>query len=152
MSDPLDFPSLTPRFALPLLFAGQAQKEFTVNEALSLCDSLLHGAIEGEAAAPPATPGEGECWRVGAAPSGEWAGHAGDIACLQAGSWLFVTPRDGLRLLDRSRGQMIFYRDGWNAPDAPALPGGGATIDVEARTVINGIVAVLRQAGVLPAG
>lgn len=151
MSDPLDFPSLTPRFALPLLFAGQAQKEFTVNEALSLCDSLLHGAIEGEASSPPVAPGEGQCWLVGPSPSGDWSGHAGAIACLQAGSWLFIAPRDGLRLLDRSSGQLLFYRDGWNAPAAPALPSGGATIDVEARTVINGIVAVLRQAGVLPA-
>lgn len=151
MSDPLDFPSLTPRFALPLLFAGQAQKEFTVNEALSLCDSLLHGAIEEETATPPTTSEEGQCWLVAASPGGEWAGRAGQIACRQAGSWLFVAPRDGLRLLDRSRGQMLFYRDGWNAPEAPALPSGGATIDVEARTVINGIVAVLKQAGVLPA-
>lgn len=30
MPEPLDFTARTPRFSLPMLFAGQAQKEFTV--------------------------------------------------------------------------------------------------------------------------
>ncbi len=43
MSDPVQFEGATPRFALPLLFAGQAQKEFFVNEALLRADMVLHG-------------------------------------------------------------------------------------------------------------
>ena len=36
----------TPRWALPQLFAGQAQKEVFHNEALARIDMLLHGHAE----------------------------------------------------------------------------------------------------------
>jgi hypothetical protein len=35
MSDPLTFENSSPRFGLPFLYVGQAQKEFYVNEALA---------------------------------------------------------------------------------------------------------------------
>ncbi len=62
MSDPIVFETATAKFELPLLFAGQAQKEFFVNEALSRADLLLHCAIEGETAAPPPAPQAGQVW------------------------------------------------------------------------------------------
>ena len=151
MPDPIIFDSTSPRFALPLLFAGQAQKEAFVNEAHALTDALLHCAIEGEAAAPPATPLEGTNWLVAVAPTGAWAGQAGKIACRQAGNWLFVAPRDGMILLDRANGQQRRYFAGWLSPAAPAVPSGGSTIDAEARTAISALVAALRTAGVFAA-
>ncbi|KPL68943.1 hypothetical protein SZ64_13035 [Erythrobacter sp. SG61-1L] len=150
MPDPISFTSTSPRFALPLLFAGQAQKEFHVNEAHVLIDALLHPAVEGEAGAPPAAPDPGECWLIGAAPSGAWAGHAGELACWSAGAWIFAPPRDGMRLLDRSTGQTMPYLGGWNRPAAPALPTGGTTVDTQARTAIAGLIAALVDAGILP--
>jgi hypothetical protein len=149
MSDPLTFDSATARFLLPLLFAGQSQKEFTVNEALALTDALLHCAIEGQADDPPASPTDGTAWLVGAAPTGEWAGQAGKLALRQLGNWLFVGPRDGLRVLDRSTGQDIRYAGGWLAPTAPAAPSGGATVDAEARTAIADLIDGLIDAGIL---
>ena len=71
MSDPITFASASPRLGLPLLFAGQSQKEFFVNEAHALVDALLHAAVEGEADAPPSAAEEGECWLVGDAPSAD---------------------------------------------------------------------------------
>lgn len=152
MSDPIAFSSLSPRFGLPLLYAGQAQKELHVNEAHALTDALLHAVVEGEASTPPTDPADGQVWLVGASPGGAWAGHSGKLACRQSGQWLFVTPRDGLRLHSRALGQEIRYLSEWIAPDRPAAPSGGSTIDAEARTAIAAILASLEQAGIIPPG
>ena len=151
MTDPLSFTSATPRLALPLLFAGQAQKEFYVNEAHARIDALLHAAVEGEIDEPPAAPVEGDCWLIGSDPTEAWASHAGELACYEAGTWIFIAPRDGMRLLDRPTGQVKLYRGGWAAPAAPTIPSGGITIDAEARAAIAALIAALSSAGVLPA-
>ena len=150
MSDPLVFDTASPRFALPLLFAGQAQKEAFVNEAHALTDALLHCAIEGVASTPPVSPANGANWLVGVSPTGAWAGQAGKIACRQAGNWLFVAPLDGMHVLDKSNGQAKLFRGTWQSPVAPASPSGGSTVDAQARTAIDAIVAALRQAGIFP--
>lgn len=151
MSEPLVFVSHSSRYSLPLLFAGQAQKEFTVNEALCRADSLLHPAVEGEENAPPAEPVEGQCWLIGAAPTGAWAGKAGQLACFQVGSWLYTAPRDGMQILDRATEQRISFMGTWKRPNAPSAPTGGTTVDAEARTAINDLIAGLVEAGILRA-
>lgn len=149
MPDPL-FDSRTPRFDMPLLFAGQAQKEGYVNEATARIDALLHGAIEAETATPPVAPGDGLCWLVGSSPTGDWSGQAGKIAARQAGNWLFFTPRDGMKLLNRATGQDIRYKTGWQVAARPVAPTGGTTIDSEARSAIAAILASLTTAGIVP--
>ena len=129
MPDPITFDTISPRYALPLLFTGQAQKEAFVNEAHALTDALIHCAIEGTAAAPPGSPVEGTNWLVGISPTAAWAGQTGKIACRQAGNWLFVAPKDGMRLLDKSNGQERRYSAGWLAPSVPTAPSGGTTVD-----------------------
>ncbi|MXO68714.1 DUF2793 domain-containing protein [Altererythrobacter marinus] len=154
MPDTLAFASGTARFALPHLFPAQAQKEFVVNESLARIDALLHCAVEGVAAEPPGEPAEGECWIVADTPSGAWAGRGGELAAWQAGAWLFVVPRAGMRVFDRAGGHFRLYREGapegWQAIDAVAAPAGGATVDSEAREAIGNLIATLAAAGVLP--
>ncbi|MBW8752952.1 MAG: DUF2793 domain-containing protein [Sphingomonadales bacterium] len=130
--------------------AGQAQKETFVNEAHALADALLHLAIEGEAASPPGAPADGEAWLVGASAMGDWAGEDGKIACRQAGNWLFVAPRDGMRLLDRSTGQERRFYGIWRIAEEPLEPSGGSVVDAEARAVILQLIAALKVAGIYP--
>jgi len=151
MSDPIVFESTSPRFSLPMLFAGQSQKEAYVNEAFYLADILLHSAIESVASSPPAAPLNGQAWIVGSSPSGDWAGQSGKLACRLAGNWLFVVPRNGMRVLDQSTGQVRSYNGAWIAPAAPVAPTGGATVDAEARSTIADLIARLRECGVFPA-
>lgn len=149
MSEPLVFTSHSSRYALPLLFAGQAQKEFFINEALCRADSLLHPAIEGEQDTPPAAPLDGQSWLVGPSPTGLWAGRTGKLACYQTGSWVYATPRDGMQIFDRAAGQRIHYAGAWKRPAAPLAPAGGSVIDAEARAAVNALIARLVDAGIL---
>ena len=150
MTDPISFASTSPRFALPLLFSGQSQKEVTVNEALLAADVLLHPAIETVVASPPASPGGGQCWLVGSSASGAFAGQTDQIAAWTEGGWRFVAPRDGMRAFDIAAGADRLFAGGtWQLSAAPSNPAGGSVIDIEARNAIGALAAALRSAGVL---
>lgn len=149
MPDPL-FESRTARLDFPLLFAGQTQKEGFVNEMAARIDALLHGAIESELAAPPASPLDGQCWLVATGATGDWLGQSGRIAARQGGNWLFFDPRDGMKLLDRSSGQEIRFHGSWQIAARPTAPSGGTTIDSEARNAIAALLGALTTAGIIP--
>lgn len=82
--------------------------------------------------------------------TGDWLGEDGKIASRQSGNWLFTAPSDGMRLFDRSTGQVLLFHGGWRRPAAPSVASGGTVVDVEARTAIADLVAVLIDAGILP--
>ncbi len=151
MTDPVQFPSTTPRFELPLLFAGQFQKEFFVNAALALCDALIQPDVAGEIVAPPIDPASGDCWLVGQGATGAFAGRDGNLAVRRDDDWMFIVPRDGMRVFDRSVGLYLLYSEGWRRETAVLEPAGGQTVDGEARTAIAQLIGVLVRAGILPA-
>jgi hypothetical protein len=84
---------MTPRLSLPLLQAGQAQKEALHNEAITILDAMTGGLIEtiGDNAPPP-SPVLGQTWIVGPVPVGEWAGLAQSVAVWTAGGWRLRRP------------------------------------------------------------
>lgn len=149
MSQTATFPYATPRHALPVLFAGQAQKEFTVNEALARIDLLLHPAVSGTAATPPVSPVTGECYLVEDGASGAFAGHDGAIAGWDGNQWTFVTPRPGLRLYDNTSLQFRYFDGNWKSAAAPVEPAGGSVVDSEARAALAGLVDALKFVGLL---
>jgi len=151
MSDPISFEGATPRLSLPLLFPGQSQKEFYVNEALLRAEIVVQCVVEGESNAPPASPQPGQVWLVGPSPGAEFASHAGEIACYSGSGWRFVVPTEGFSVYDRSLGALRLRRDGWVHCGSPAPPSGGTSADLELRAVVLQIVERLAQLGIFAA-
>ena len=162
--------SQTSRLGLTFLDVGQAAKEFTHNEALRLIDIVAAAAVESVGSnAPPSSPVDGQCYVVGPAPTGAWAGHAKAIAGYAPGGWRFVAALAGMNALDKASGQTATY-DGtaWNIGAikgatlklgasqvvgarlaAVASPTGGTVIDVEARAAIVLILDRMRTHGLI---
>jgi hypothetical protein len=163
----------TARFALPLLHAGQAQKELFHNEALLLADALLQPCVEAVGVdTPPAEPVAGQCWIVGDVPAGAWAGSAGALALWSEGGWRFAAPREGMAVwvageelvarrvsgawhLGRlAAAQLVIDGEQVVGPREPAIdePDGGSVVDGEARAAIEAILQALRAHGLIDAG
>ncbi len=155
------------RFGLPFILPGQAQKEVFHNEALAALDGLVHPAVKGTAAAPPANPDEGACWIVAAGASGDWAGQAGRLALRTAGGWRFLPPVPGMSVWDEGAGHARFWSGtAWSDGKLPVAgivvagkqvvgtrlaavptPSGGTTIDVEARATVAALIVALKTHG-----
>lgn len=161
---------LTPRFALPLLHAGQAQKEMTHNEALLLLDLLLHAEVQAVGQnLPPEEPVQGQCWIVGTAPEGSWEGQEGRIAAWTDSGWRSVRGCEGMLLWSRVDAQPVRRHGGrWVTgelsgavvkldgtqvlgPQQPAIamPVGGELVDAEARATIALLLRTLETHGMV---
>ncbi|PTQ68557.1 DUF2793 domain-containing protein [Celeribacter persicus] len=105
----------TPRFALPLLEASQAQKHVTVNEALARLDGLMQlTLISVTETTPPLTPQEGDAYGVPSAPVNDWSGQGGKIALYVNGGWVFVPVTLGMRAyVTDQNGWAGFDGSGW---------------------------------------
>lgn len=148
MSSPITFSSATPNVGLPLLIAGQAQKEFFVNQTLSILDILHPRAVIASQSAPPQDAAEGDCFRVTAPATQAWEGCDDHLAIRVGGDWHFIAPREGVRLYDRAANSSVFYRSGWHAVETPDAPANGTVIDAEARTAIAQLLSALRDIGI----
>ena len=163
------FPT-TSRHHLPLLAAGQAQKELSHNEALARIDFLLAPVVEAIGLdVPPANPEPGQGWIIGAAPQYAWQGHAGEIALWTDGGWRFFKNFEGFAAWSRADGHWAMrYGAGWElgllrgvalhldgeqvvgARQAGiADPAGGAVVDDVARAGVSAILATLRTHGLI---
>ena len=163
-------PDVTDRLSLPLLVAGQAQKEIIHNEALTLLDLLVHPVVVAVApASVPGAPTLGQSWIVGSTPAGLWAGKADHIASWTSGGWRFCAPREGMVVWNIA--DTLFVRRTSSAwvigaetaatlsvggqqvvgPRAAAIPNpsGGASIDAESRLAIGAILSTLRTHGLI---
>ena len=162
----------TPRLSLPFLSVGQAQKEFTHNEALQTLDALVAGAVESPPiAVPPIAPTIGSTYIVAEGATNAWAGKSQCVAAWTSGGWRFIAPVEGMRMFEKSSGTFAAFLNGaWELGilrgsalfvdgqqvigpkcDAIASPSGGAVVDSEARAAIDDILNTLRQHGLIAA-
>ena len=128
---------------------GQAQKEFYVNQALTILDALEQRTVAGSMSQPPANAGEGACYRVTAPASDQWSGHTDHIAIRISESWHFVVPAEGMMMFDRAAGYWLCFRAAWENAPALGVPSGGTVIDVEARAALAQLIAGLRSIGLV---
>ena len=158
------------RLHLPMLVAGQAQKEATHNEALALLDLATQASVVAiDVNTPPASPAIGRCWIVGSQPNGAWTGRAGALAGWTAGGWRFVAAREGMVVaLEGGMTDVRYHAGGWTSgvvaasrvmvdglpvlgPRRPAIaaPAGGDGGDAAARIAIGQILESLREHGLI---
>ena len=138
--------------------------------ALQRIDFLLCPVVEEPPRqAPPANPAIGQAYVVGVGASGAWAGHDSEIAGFGEGGWRFFAAIEGIGVIDRSSGEILFRRGGsWETgivrgqevrlggqkvvgarQAAIASPAGGSTIDIESRTAIAAMLAAMRSHGLI---
>jgi hypothetical protein len=160
----------TARLGLPMLAAGQAQKELSHNEALQTLDFVVAAAVEEPPrTSPPSAAAVGSCYVVAASPTGAWVGKAHHLAAFTSGGWRFLPPVEGLSAYVRSTSLPALFRSGgWEigllrssgilvggqqvvGQRQPSIttPAGGGTIDSEARSAIGQILTALRQHGLV---
>lgn len=149
MTDSTTFLTTSPRFSLPLLFAGQSQKEVTVNEALLMSDILLHPVVQGVASVVPGAPTIGECWLVATGATSAFAGHDHSLAAWTDGGWRFAQPTMGLKVFDVSLNCYRTWTGTWRITSRPSAPTGGAVVDVQARAALSALITVLEDAAII---
>jgi hypothetical protein len=159
----------TIRHGLPLLTAGQAQKEISHNEALMAIDRRLHPVVESRGCtSPPDQVAAGSAFIIPADATGAWASSCDSIASYDGLGWDVATPARGtLVWIADEQGFSVFdgtwSTDGFPRPApntngrlvfgadliAIADPAGGGLIDVECRTAIGVLLASLRAQGII---
>lgn len=162
--------TMTPKIRIPLLAAGQAQKEITHNEALAIIDALIVPVVQSVAPSNvPSSPLAGQSWIVGTSPTGDWLGQANALATWSQGGWRFTLPINGFVVSSLADG-MQFQFDGaaWvkgqiNAANynvngtrvvsarQPAIssPSGGSVVDAEVRIIVTAILAAMQTHGLI---
>lgn len=158
----------TPRLGLPLIAAGQSQKDVTHNEAVLALDRLVALSVASRSLVePPLTPVTGACYIVPAGGTSAWGYPVDYLLQWQGAGWSAEMPRNGQVALVADEAVMLAYRNGWQAnwpvaglaiagravlaisPAAIAPPSGGTTIDSQARAALAALILALQQQGIV---
>src|SRR6188472_674929 len=116
----------TAHLALPLVMPAQAQKHVTVNQALTILDTVTQLRVTDSATmTPPVSVSEGDAFLVPAGAGGEWEVRRGSVAVWNNGGWAYLSPRPGWRAWDEGLSAwQIFDGEAWVANALAVSPGG----------------------------
>jgi len=88
--------SISPNLNLPYIYAAQAQKHVTHNEAISALDAIVQLCVlDRDLAAPPDSPDNGDRYIVPHVATGDWSGQDGKVAAFQDDGWVYFAPSNG---------------------------------------------------------
>ncbi len=161
--------SETIRHQLPLLAAGQAQKEVTHNEALLAIDRQLQPSVLSRSLPePPVMPVIGASYIVPPDPTGIWAGQQDGLAFFDGYGWIYTRPAVGSLVWVADEAVFTVFDSGWSTGGWPAAalriagrtvlgapptsisaPAGGGVVDAEARAILVAIANALRDQGII---
>ena len=143
-------PNLTGTMALTTINTGSNALVTTdMAAAFRSLDGLVMPNVLGYLTnTPPASPADGDCYIIGPAPTGAWAGQGGKVARYStiAGGWEFFTPKNGWMLQANSARESyrytgsaweIYYQEGTWSPSAVSLGGTGIIISARFTKVGN---------------
>ncbi len=131
---------VTTHLGLPLIAAGQAQKHVTHNEALAQLDALVQLAcLDKDLTTPPAGPAEGDRYLVTtSAPTGSWAGLAGQVVRFTDGVWVGAVPAAGwVAYVADEKELYVFDGQGWGRLHSASSGSGGTVSGPVASLGIN---------------
>lgn len=144
----------TSRHKLPLLAVGQAQKEYTHNEALLLMDNLINPSIHSILDNPDEideavnTSEESRAWLISDTPSGIWSQRANQIVVQTPNGFRYIEAVSGMRIYNEQSECIMMFKEGyWYMAPILTVPVGGDVIDSQARESISVILDSLRQFG-----
>ncbi len=142
---------ISPRLDLPYLQANQAQKHVTHNDALQRLDALCQLTVKAfDATDPPALPEDGDCYALGAFPTGPWAGYARHLAYWQGTAWLFLNPQPGWRAWGAEDQRLrIWHGTDWAdvVPDVVEQLGINTSADATNRLAVASAATLLSHTG-----
>jgi hypothetical protein len=128
----------TPNLDLDELVASQTQPHVPINSSLRRLDAAVNLSVIAIQNAPPedgspiVTPTDGDRYIVGTSPSGDWVGHANDIAAYIGTDWEFLSPQRGWLAYNRDDGDLYLYGDGsplgWDVFAPGSVGGNGWTL------------------------
>jgi hypothetical protein len=100
----------TPHLGLPLIAASQSQKHVTHNQAIVILDAIVMlSVIDSTHTAPPASPAEGDRYKVASGATGAWTAWDLNIALYTSGQWVKLVPKKGWLCFDEATGALTVW-------------------------------------------
>lgn len=142
--------SQTPKLSLPYIAPQQAQKHVTVNESLSLLDTIAQLSVNSRSIdEEPTAPTNGDSFILTSQATGpNWSlGGVNDIINFNDGVWRVLPPQIGWRAYIKDEDLLMIWRgDAWHALTANSSPVNPAMLGINASASTTNRLAVKSNA------